>query len=104
HQTYLSAEDGAGFAMTVTPNALLRTERAYVEAVVASVPEPLAVAEAGGPSALLLWWSDVFGMLRDASTRRFALRLVTEASVVRAPAETVGGVLAFLGLAPSQAQ
>jgi hypothetical protein len=102
HQTYLSSEEAAGFAMAASPNAILRTERAFLEAVVVSVPSPLAVADAGGPSALLLWWSDVFGMLRDASTRRFGLRLVTEAAVVRAPVETVEGVFGFLGLAPRE--
>ena len=77
---------------------MLRTERAYLGAVVACMPEPLAVAHAGGPSALLLWWSDVFGMLRDASTRRYGLRLVTEQSLVRAPEETLETVLGVLGL------
>jgi hypothetical protein len=47
--------------------------------------------------AFLAWWSENYGLLRDALVRRYPLYWTSYASVLSAPAETIERVLAFLG-------
>jgi hypothetical protein len=97
-QVYLDASDVEGVALPMKVNAVLRSERAYVGHVIASMPHFRSLGAEGDPlPAVLLWWNDYVGLLRDASTRRYPLHLVSEEALARAPEATLRTVLGFVG-------
>jgi hypothetical protein len=97
-QVYLDAAEAEDVAFRMKVNAVLRSERAYLGHVVASMPHFRAVEGEGERlAAVLLWWNDYVGLLRDASTRRYPLHLVSEEALARAPEATLRTVLGFVG-------
>ncbi len=101
-QGYLEAAESAPFATAMKTEAVLRTERAYLDRVVAAMPHFRSVAAGGGElESVLLWWSDHFLLLRDAATRRYPLRLVSDEALARDPETTARSVLSFLGVEPT---
>jgi hypothetical protein len=103
-QAYLDAASSAPFAIGMKVVAVLRTERAYLDHVVASMPHfRTRTAGAGDLESVLMWWNDNFLLLRDAATRRYPLRLVTDEALARDPEGATRSTLAFLGVEPTEA-
>jgi hypothetical protein len=95
-QVYVEASEVEAVALQMKVNGVLRTERAYVGHVIASMPHFGSLRTEGDKlPAVLLWWNDYVGLLRDAATRRYPLRLVSEEALARAPEVTLRTVLAF---------
>ena len=110
--TYLASADVAGYACKVFVPGVVRSERAYIEHVVANLrpwrayakslsrltemeragregtPQEQAPAVAQMP-AHFEWWMENFALIRDASIRRYPLYLQTYDEVVQTPRETV---------------
>lgn len=113
-------------AVKVFARGLLRTESAYLTKVIASVrpwrevqlslerlyamehANKLALAQRRGwstevlpslahPPSVLEWWHDNVSLLRDAGRRRYPLRLVSYASVLRPGSNVVADTLEWLG-------
>jgi hypothetical protein len=113
-------------AVKVFAQGLARSDLAYTDFVIASVRDPreyrasierlyamehgnkVARAQRAGrppssvPSlafapALLEWWHDNFTLIRDALLRCYPIRLISYASVLRAPERVVGDTLSWLG-------
>jgi hypothetical protein len=113
-------------AVKVFAQGLARTDLAYTDFVIASVRDyreykasierlyamehhnklerakregrpPSSVPSLAFVPALLEWWHDNFTLIRDAALRRYPLRLVSYASVLRAPEQVIGDTLGWLG-------
>jgi hypothetical protein len=124
--TFLAPAQSKRHAVKVFAQGLARTDLAYTDFVIASVRDPreyraslerlyamehhnkLARAERAGrprssvpllafPPPLLEWWHDNFTLLRDALLRRYPLRMLSYASVLRAPERVLGDTFAWLG-------
>jgi hypothetical protein len=122
----LDAASTRGLAVKVFARGLLRTESAYLSKVIATVrpwrevqhslerlyamehANKLALAKRRGwsnevlpslahPPSVLEWWHDNVSLLRDAGRRRYPLRLVSYASVLRSTSSVVRNTLDWLG-------
>jgi hypothetical protein len=113
-------------AVKVFARGLARTDRAYLNFVIASLRDPREYASSiarlyamehdnklararrdGRPAAsvpylsfapaLLEWWDDNVTLLRDAARRGYPIRFVSYAAVLREPAREIEQVLSWLG-------
>lgn len=119
---YFLPEHVDGYAVKVFVPGVIRSERAYIEQLVANVREwreyeasinRLYAMEAKGreeqrakgmevpepfnfPPAYE-WWMENFALVRDISLRRYPARLQTYDQVLTDPADVIGRVLGWIG-------
>jgi hypothetical protein len=118
---YLFPEATRRHVVKVFVPGLVRSDVAFLDAVVATVRHWRAVAASieqmrtlagpGSPGhvpvdipAPLLWWAETFALVRDIATRRYAAHVVTYERVVADPGQEVRVVLDWLGLPQVEAQ
>lgn len=114
---YLFPEQVRRHAVKVFIPGLVRSDRAYIDHVVATVRpwrawvtsaarltalEAAAMphegaGEAPGIPPILEWWSENFMLVRDVATRRYPVHLVSYDAVIADPEAVIGDVFSFLG-------
>jgi hypothetical protein len=116
---YFLPEHVAGYAVKVFVPGVVRSERAYIEHLVANIREwreyeasiqrlyaierakQLEVdPEAREPTIFppaFEWWMENFALVRDMSLRRYPARLQTYDAVLSEPARVIPEVLAWIG-------
>lgn len=111
---YLFPEATRQHVVKVFVPGLVRTDVAFLDAVIATVrpwrevaasgAQLRAIAPEGSPghlpeevSAPLWWWAETFALVRDIATRRYAAHVVSYERVVQDPEREVGAVIAWLG-------
>ncbi len=114
--TYLTEASVRGHAVKVFIPGLVRTERAYIEKVIATVrhwaeyDQSLRrlyameddALEPGVPppvrrSPVLEWWEDNYSLLRNVAIRGFPIRIQSYDGLLEDPERVVAGALEFLG-------
>jgi hypothetical protein len=116
---YFLPEHVTGYAVKVFVPGVVRSERAYIEHLVANIREwreyeasiqrlyaieraktlerdPDAREPTIFPPAFE-WWMENFALVRDMSLRRYPARLQTYDAVLREPARVISEVLAWIG-------
>lgn len=116
---YLEAEESRGTVVKVFIPGVVRTERGYIEGVIANVREwreyeasverlwdlddVQRAQEQSKPSgvdrlpAALEWWSENYALIRDHLCRQYPLVLQTYAQVLEDPSRHVGAALDRIG-------
>ncbi|MEZ4451014.1 MAG: hypothetical protein R3B09_16145 [Nannocystaceae bacterium] len=109
---YLFPEQTRGHAVKVFPPGVVRSDVAFLDRVLVtlrgwraqsvSMSRMRAGTAASVDPALALapvyeWWSDVFGLLRDVATRRYAVHFVAYEALLADPAAVIGEVLGWIG-------
>ncbi|MCB9777678.1 MAG: hypothetical protein H6742_03865 [Alphaproteobacteria bacterium] len=117
---YLHPEDTREHALKVFIPGLIRTDRAFITQVVATIrpwreytrsmerleAESAAARERAGLSAPprrpelplpVEWWFEVYHLVRDVSLRRYPFHLVSYDRVLERSDEEIAGVLGWLG-------
>lgn len=118
-QAYLEPKDVVGHVVKVFVPGVVRTERAFIDGVVANVrnwreyeasvdrlwaldeaqrvqERPDDPPEIRVPAALE-WWTDNFALLKDHHLRRYPLQIQTYEQVLRDPEKYVGRALSMIG-------
>lgn len=116
---YLGVEETRGTAVKIFIPGLVRTERGYIEGVIANVrdwreyeasverlwdlddvqrmQENREEATVARLPAALEWWAENYALVRDHFVRQYPLFLQTYAQVLEDPAARVGAVLERIG-------
>jgi hypothetical protein len=119
---YFLPEHVTGYAVKVFVPGVIRSERAYIEHLVANVREwreyeasierlyamevkqrdeqrakGVEVHEPFNFPPAYEWWMENFALVRDISLRRYPARLQTYDQVLEDPAGTIGKMLAWIG-------
>ena len=110
---YVFPEQVKHHAAKIFIPGVIRSERAYLDRVVVSVrhwaeyaaslhrlqamEQQRLGATAPGMPPVLEWWNELYSLIRDVVTRRYAVHFVSYDAVLRRPAETVGEVIGWIG-------
>lgn len=120
---YLFPEDTRQHALKVFVPGLIRTDRAYIDKVIATMRpwreyvrsldrlytmerkamdaqrdgDALRVPPLAQMPAALEWWSHNFSLISDVVTRRYPMFMVAYDAVIESPEKTVGEVFDWLG-------
>ena len=116
---YLFPEQVEHHAVRTTIPGLVRTDRAYIGRVIAAVRRPSefvaqceqvraieALAPGGAPPRLppwLEWWSETYGLVRDAAMRRYPAHVESHARLVSDPERVIREVIGWLGRGDAEA-
>lgn len=116
---YFLPEHVQGYAVKVFVPGVVRSERAYIEKLVANVREwreyeasilrlyaiereQVLAVQPDAPESVVFppayeWWMENFALARDISIRRYPARLQSYDEVLREPAEVIERTLAWIG-------
>jgi hypothetical protein len=122
---YFLPEQVAGYAVKVFVPGVVRTERAYIERLVANIREwreyeasinklyateraNVLAQRPDAPEAVLFppafeWWMENFALCRDISIRRYPARLQSYDEVLSAPERVIPKTLEWIGVGDPEA-
>lgn len=117
---YLLPEQVEHHAVSVTVSGLVRTDRAYMGRVIASVRDHReyialasqlhAIEDLGTPGAprvrlpsWLTWWAENYAIVRDVAMRRYPAHVESHARLVRDSEQVIRDVLGWMGRGDAEA-